>query len=76
MSVAKLDQAIKNHPFRPKGIKVGDQLYKSLFSLGIIKKTQIETMGITLNESMLDGEIWITVDESLPGNDFELPTSG
>jgi len=36
-AVESLDQAISNHPFRPKGIKVGTELWKVLNETGRIK---------------------------------------
>ncbi|MEZ5542901.1 MAG: hypothetical protein R3F42_12800 [Pseudomonadota bacterium] len=71
-----LDQAISNHPFRPKGIKVGTELWKALNETGRIKWKHGYIEGIAdsgIDFPVLDENIFVHVDPDLRDWDYVLP---
>ena len=75
-AVGTLDQAIANHSFRPKGIKVGTELWKALSKAGRIKWKRGYIEGITdsgIDFPVLDENIFVHVDPDLQDGSYVLP---
>lgn len=78
MSINALDQAITSHPFRPKGIKVGFDLWKNLTNAGRIKWKRGYIEGVIdskIDFPVLNEEIFVHVAPELENLEFELPQS-
>lgn|GEM_PF-1723008 len=75
-AVETLGETIANHPFRPKGIKVGTELWKALNETGRIKWKRGYIEGIAdsgIDFPVLDENIFVHVDPDLRGWDYDLP---
>jgi hypothetical protein len=73
-----LDQAIKNNPSRPKGIKVAGELWKALNKSGRVKWKRGYFEGIMNSGKdfpVLDEDIFIHVDPELDNWSYDLPKS-
>ena len=76
MNIEKIEDAIKNHSPRPKGIKVGTELYKEMVSKNKIKWKRGYIKGVIDTETdypIFDENIFVHVDPYLDDYDFELP---
>lgn len=76
MPVSVLDQSIASHPFRPKGIKVGTELWKSLVATGRLKWKRGYLEGVIdsgIDFPILDENIFVHVAPELNDYAFELP---
>lgn len=76
MPVNVLDQAVASHPFRPKGIKVGTELWKNLVATGRIQWKRGYLEGVIDSETdfpVLDENIFVHVAPELNDCAFELP---
>jgi len=76
MPVSVLDQAIASHPFCPKGIKVGSELWKSLVAAGRIKWKRGYLEGVIdsgIDFPVLDEKIFVHVAPELDDFTYELP---
>jgi hypothetical protein len=76
MPISVLDQAIASHSFRPKGIKVGSELWKQLVAAGRIKWVRGYIEGVTdsgIDFPALDGNIFVHVSPELGDLQYELP---
>lgn len=85
-AIAVLDDALDNHPFRPKGIKVGPELWKALHGEGRIttKPGKLtcrsapdakEEVYSGLDFPFINDDIHITPDLSLDDFGYALPRS-
>ncbi|MFN4327650.1 MAG: hypothetical protein ACK4FF_02135 [Limnobacter sp.] len=71
-----LDQAIAAHPFYPKAIKVGSQLWKDLAAAGRIKWKRGYIEGVIdskVDFPTLDERIFLHVSPELDDLSYELP---
>lgn len=78
MPVDLLDQAIQDHSFRPKGIKVGSELWRTLVAAGRIKWKRGYLEGVMdsgIDFPVLDEDIFVHVAPELDDDDFLLPDS-
>ena len=78
MTVTELDESIASHPFRPKGIKIGAGLLKSLCDAGRVEMKRGYLEGVLDSQTdfhVLDDDIFITVSFELNDFEYELPGS-
>jgi hypothetical protein len=78
-AIEALDQAIASHPFRPKGIRVGIELFKSLKSAGRIKSQSMYFEGVIASgetRPVLDDDIFVVMDSGLGDCEYRLPEKG
>lgn len=76
MPVKTLQDAISEHTFRPKGIKVSPDLWKELSANGKIKWKRGYFKGVIDSEIDLpwfDEDIFVHTDPDLESFDFTLP---
>lgn len=76
MPISVLDRAIASHPFRPKGIEVGPELWKQLVSAGRIKWVRGYIEGVSdsgVDFPALDGNVFVHVAPELDDLQYELP---
>lgn len=76
MTVSILDQAIASHPFCPKGIKVGSELWKDLVMAGRIEWKRVYLEGVIDSEidfPVLNAKIFVHVAPELNDLAYELP---
>ncbi len=75
MTIEALDNAIAKHPFKPKGIKVGAELYRKLQQAGrITEKTALfGTVDLGLDFPVINENIVVWLDLAIGENDFILP---
>lgn len=74
--ITKLDTAIKNHSFRPKGVKVSHELYSALSDANRIEMKKAMIWGILdtgFELPFINDDIWLIADLSLSDDEFELP---
>lgn len=75
-SAGTLDHAISNHPFRPKEVKVGIELWKALKQAGRItwKRGSFEgVMDSEFDAPVLDESIFVHVDPELKDWGYIVP---
>ena len=73
-----LDEALSAHPFRPKGIKAGSELWKALNQAGRIKWRRGYIEGVLdsgIDIPVLDEDIFVHVDPELDDWSYDLPQS-
>lgn len=76
MPISILDNAITNHTFRPKGIKVGIELWKALKAAERIewKRGYIEgAIESGIDFPVIDGDIFVHVDPELRDFGYQFP---
>lgn len=66
-AIQDLDTALSNHPFRPKGMMAGVELFDALKASGRVER----------KEGMwyLDGDIFLSIDNAADSLAFDLPSS-
>lgn len=66
-AIQALDTAITNHPFRPKGMMAGVELFDALKASGRVQR----------KEGMwyLDDDIFVSIDNAAEALAFDLPSS-
>ena len=77
-SISVLDQAIDGHSFRPKGIKVGRDLWRALTAANRIKWKPGYLEGVVdsqIDFPILDEDIFVHVSPELDGYGYDLPKS-
>lgn len=75
MDIKTLDDAIQNHPFQPKGIKISAEMWKELESRITWKRGHIEgVIDSGFDFPVLDEVIFVHVDPFMT-SPFELPKS-
>lgn len=75
--VGLFDSAVANLGFKPKGVKVGAELYKELVHGGRVERQRALIGGILdigLELPYLDGDIYVHVDPELDDWAYELPS--
>ena len=77
MPITIMDHAIAEHSFRPKGIKVGTELWKSLVAENRIewKRGYLEgAIDSEIDFPVLDQDIFVHVAPELDEDSFQLPS--
>ncbi len=77
-AVSQFDNAIKALGFKPKGVKVGYELYKLLKSSDRVEQKKALLGGVLdigLKLPYLDGDIHVHIDPDLDDWGYEMPTS-
>lgn len=74
--ISSFDSAVGNLGFRPKGVKVGQELYRQLKEYGRVEKKRallggVLDMGMEL--PFLDGDIHVHIGPELDDWDYEMP---
>ncbi|MCY1224067.1 hypothetical protein [Achromobacter veterisilvae] len=75
-SITVLDQAIAEHKFRPKGIKIGQDLWSALNAADRIKWKRGYLEGMVdshIDFPVLDENIFVHVSPELDGHGYDLP---
>lgn len=72
----RVDEALNAHPFRPKGIKVGSEVWKALNADGRItwKRGYLEgAIDSEIDFPVLDEDIFVRIDPELDDLEVSLP---
>ncbi|MBL4791312.1 MAG: hypothetical protein JKY60_20460 [Kordiimonadaceae bacterium] len=74
--ITKLDNAIKRHRFKPKGVKVSHELFSALSKADRIEMKRTHIWGVIdmgFDLPFINGDTYLIADMSLNDDEFELP---